>query len=329
MRANFSRVQYPHDYSGAAPAKVPESRCEDWIWSSTNCGDLHLPEMWGRLIFSDRVAGSAPDDEIEARAAAGARAAPAPPARLADDMVYLPPARVAIGPDPSDCRRSPAHVADLPGFWIDRYPVTVSEFAGFLNHGGHDPHYVEGMANPHECGIRRHGPGRYSVVDGRQGHPVVYVSHPAATAYALWAGKRLPTEAQWERAARGLEGRTYPWGEEPPRPGLANCDFWYGGSTEVGSFPAGATPEGVFDLAGNVKEWCRDVYDSYPGGAPMLDFGPGPLDEHQQAALQRELYSVRGGGWTKQAANLASAYRDADGPGRWFFSLGFRCVREA
>jgi len=183
------------------------------------------------------------------------------------------------------------------------------------------------MANPYECSIVKEADGKYRVVEGREDHPVVYASYPAAAAYAAWAGKQLPTEAQWERAARGLEGRTYPWGEEPPTPERADYDFHYGGTTEVGSFPAGATPEGIFNLAGNVKEWCRDVYDSYPGGQPMLDFGEGELDEHQQAALQRELYSVRGG-WTKQEPNIKSAYRDADTPGRCFFSLGFRCVRE-
>jgi serine/threonine-protein kinase len=185
------------------------------------------------------------------------------------------------------------------------------------------------MANPDECGIVRDADGSYSMAAGREHHPVVYVSHTAAIAYAAWAGKQLPTEAQWERAARGLEGRTYPWGEAPPAPELANYDYLYGGTTEVGALPAGATPDGILDLAGNVKEWCRDEYHSYPGGAPMLPFGPDDdLDEHQQAALTRVLYCVRGGGWSKQAGNLASAYRDADGAGRWFFSLGFRCVRE-
>jgi formylglycine-generating enzyme required for sulfatase activity len=208
--------------------------------------------------------------------------------------------------------------------------VTVSQFVKFLNDTGLDEHYVEYMANPDECGIRAVG-GGYEVVPGREMHPIVHVTHTAASQYALWCDRLLPTEAQWERAARGLVGRTYPWGEEPPTLERANYDYQYGGTTRVGSFPLGATPEGILDLAGNVKEWCRDEYHSYPGGGPMLEFvnsATDTLDLHQQQALVRELYSVRGGGFSKQEANLPSAYRDADGPGRWFFSLGFRCVRE-
>ncbi|MFP6643159.1 MAG: SUMF1/EgtB/PvdO family nonheme iron enzyme [Candidatus Latescibacterota bacterium] len=91
------------------------------------------------------------------------------------------------------------------------------------------------------------------------------------------------------------------------------------------------SPASVWDLAGNVKEWCLDEYHPYPGGAPMLDFDATTpdLDWIQEAALRRELYCVRGGGWSKQPANLRSTYRDADGAGRWFFSLGFRTVKFA
>ena len=196
---------------------------------------------------------------------------------------------------------------NLPGYWIDRYPVTVAQYAAFLNETGLEEHYAEFMANPHECGIVARGDGRYDVVPGRQDHPVVYVSWHAASAYAAWHDKMLPTEAQWERAARGLAGRTYPWGDDPPTPERANYDYCYGGTTPVGAFAAGASDEGVFDLAGNAKEWCRDEYHPYPGGAPMLAFDAATpdLDEHQRAALTRQLYCVRGGGWTKQAAKAS------------------------
>lgn len=330
MRVNFSRVQYPHDTSGLVCDKVPDSRCEDWIWNSTNAGDLHIPEAWGRFCFSDRVAGAEPDSEIEALAAPVVRPQPAPAPRADDDMVWIEPGSITMGPDPSSADTSPAHEVELDGYWIDRYPVTVAQFAAFLNETGIDEHYCDYMANPHQCGIVSAAGGAYEVVPGREAHPVVYVSHAAATAYAAWYDRLLPTEAQWERAARGLTGRTYPWGEAPPTPERANYDYHYGGTTPVGALPAGASEEGICDLAGNVKEWCRDEYLSYPGGALMLDFDDGTpgLDWIQEAALQRELYCVRGGGWSKQEANIVGAYRDADGPGRWFFSLGFRCVRE-
>jgi formylglycine-generating enzyme required for sulfatase activity len=327
MRVNFSRVQYP-TLDGEA-RRQPGSRCEDWIWNSTNCGDLHIPEAWGRVYFSELPAGET-DEHVEALAAPVVLARPAPVARDVDDMVWIDPCTITVGPDPSDELASPAHEVTLDGYWIDRYPTTISQFAQFLNDTGLDELYVEQMANPQECGLVSKS-GGYEVVAGREMFPIIYITHAAATQYAAWYDRMLPTEAQWERAARGISGRTYPWGEDPPTPERANYDYHYGGTTRVGSFPSGATPEGIVDLAGNVKEWCRDEYHSYPGGGPMLDFVDSAVDEldlHQQQGLNRELFSVRGGGFSKQAANLMSAYRDADGPGRWFFSLGFRCIRE-
>ena len=331
FRVNFSRVQYPHDTTGLSCAKVQGSRCEDWIWNSTNCGDLHIPETWGRVYFSDCVAGTETDDEIESLAATSTRPCPVigkPPQR---DMVWIPPCKITMGPDESAPYTSPAHEVVLDGYWIDRHPVTVSQFAAFLNETALDEHYVEAMANPNECGILADGSGGYEVVPGREDYPVVYVSYTVALAYTAWYDRQLPTEAQWERAARGLDGRAYPWGEATPTPEHANHDYHYGGTTPIGSFPLGVTDEGVWDLAGNVKEWCLDEYHPYPGGAPMLDFDATTpdLDWIQEAALRRKLYCVRGGGWSKQPANLRSTYRDADGAGRWFFSLGFRTVKFA
>lgn len=328
FRMNFSRVQYPHDNSGLSCAKVEGSRCEDWIWSSTNCGDLHMPEAWGRVYFSGVEAG-ARDDEVETAAATPALTAPTVVRPVQPAIVRIEAGELAMGPDESAPHTSPAHVVGVEAFCIDRHPVTVAEFAHFLNETAGEAHYVEVMANPNECGIQ-FVDGEYRVADGRDLHPVVYVSHAGATAYAEWKGGLLPTEAQWEWAARGSEGRTYPWGEAPLTPELANYDYRYGGTTPVGSFPQGATPEGVHDLSGNVKEWCRDEYHPYPGGAPMLDFDTTEPDMHwiRQDAVKRQLYCVRGGGWSKQPANLRATYRDADAPGRWFFSLGFRTVRE-
>ena len=320
-------MQYP-TLDGEA-CRQPGSRCEDWIWNSTNCGDLHIPEAWGRVYFSVLRADET-DEQVESLAAPAVLPRPAPVARDVDDMVWIEPCKITVGPDPSDGQASPAQQVTLDGYWIDRYPVTIYQFSQLLDDTGLDELYVEQMANPNECGILSKC-GGYEVVSGREMFPIVYITHTAATQYAAWYDRMLPTEAQWERAARDTEGRTYPWGQEPPTPERANYDYHYGGTTRVGSFPSGTTPEGIVDLAGNVKEWCRDEYHSYPGGGPMLDFVDRAVDEldlHQQQGLNRELFSVRGGGFSKQAANLMSAYRDADGPGRWFFSLGFRCMRE-
>ena len=125
----------------------------------------------------------------------------------------------------------------------------------------------------------------------------------------------------WERAARGLTGRKYPWGDEPITPERANYDFHYGGTTPVGTFPRGATPEGIYDLAGNVKEWTTSKFFPYPEGAAFtyhVDLwfeGPLPNDF-------RVFPVNRGGGWTTQEHSMPSAYRDAQGD----MNVGFRCV---
>ena len=109
------------------------------------------------------------------------------------------------------------------------------------------------MRIPEHCGIVRSAPERYECVPAREHYPVVYVSYEGALAYAEHCGKALPSEAQWERAACGEEGRVYAWGDEPIDPSYANYDFHYGGTTVVGSFPKGATPKGIFDHSSTVN----------------------------------------------------------------------------
>jgi formylglycine-generating enzyme required for sulfatase activity len=205
---------------------------------------------------------------------------------------------------------------------MDRYEVTVAEYAAFLNQGGRDRHYHEFMQVPELCGLVQDGPGQYCVLPGRGDYPVVFVTQEDAVAYAASVGKLLPTEAMWERAARGPEGRTYPWGEAPLSPERANCDFRYGGTLPVGCLPAGATPEGIFDLAGNVKEWTTSRFTPYPGGKPYehwfnFPFFAPPYPEKTWG------WVVRGGGWTTQEKAMAAAYRTSHS----MHNTGLRCVR--
>jgi formylglycine-generating enzyme required for sulfatase activity len=317
-RVNFSRVQYLHIYDRLFPYMLPWSPCEDWVWQSTNTGDLHNPEMWGKVVFSDMIAGSAKDEELEQ----AFPILPAPPSVKAvrKDMAYFPPATVTIGPDPSDPKRSPAHREQIPGFRMDRYEVTVAEFAAFLNGGSRDRYYDPWMRVPEHCGIVQDGPGRYHVVPGRENYPATYVTYEAAAAYAASVGKTLPTEAMWERAARGTGGRAWPWGNDSITPERANYDFHYGGTTPVGSFPKGANPEGVYDFCGNVKEWCTGEFRSYPGGEPMVY--PG---QREPFIYEPIIFKgiARGGAWTKQEACMSPSYRDTHGS----LNMGFRCVR--
>ena len=317
-RVNFSRVQYQHIYELGFPYMLPYSPCEDWIWQSTNTGDLHNPEMWGKVIFSDLPAGTVRDEELES--AYPILDSPQQPKRLKKGMVRFPASTITLGPDPTDPERSPAHRVDVPAFSMDRYEVTVEEFTDFLNKGGRDEHYDPWMQVPELCGIVKDGPGSYHVVPGRANYPVVFVRYEGAMAYAMAHGKELPTEAMWERAARGLNGRTYPWGDESITPERANYDFHYGGTLPVGSLPAGATPEGLYDMCGNAKEWTCSLYESYPGGRPMVYIGQCPPWNRDKPPL----YPVaRGGAWTKQEPCMAAGYRDTHGS----LNMGFRCVK--
>ncbi len=171
---------------------------------------------------------------------------------------------------------------------IGRYPVTVYEYALFLDD-------TESNA-PRDWDEQSLHPNR----------PVVWVSWDDAHAYCDWAGVRLPTDAEWERAARGTEGRMYAWGDAPPSPELANYDDTkIGEASPVGLFPRGSTPDDIADLAGNVWEWVSDWYD--------------------ETEVDRVL---RGGSWYSYATFLRAADRGRSLPGGGNGSIGFRCARE-
>jgi formylglycine-generating enzyme required for sulfatase activity len=153
---------------------------------------------------------------------------------------------------------APAHRVDLPGFFIDRYEITNAEYERFVRERNFPvlPHWPDGRPGPEQ--------GRL---------PVVYVSWPEAQAYCAWTGGRLPSEAEWEKAARGPDGKLYPWGNVF-EPGLANVAGVRPGPEGVGSFPGGNASTGVTDMIGNVWEWTASWYDAYPGSDyPSPNFG--------------------------------------------------------
>jgi formylglycine-generating enzyme required for sulfatase activity len=205
----------------------------------------------------------------------------------------------------------------VDAFYMDTYEVTMKEYQAFRQAAGH-------QALPPK--VTTYAPG--------DNHPVVMVSWSDAAAYCRWAEKQLPTEAQWEKAARGTDGQTYPWGNEPINGRRANyCDTWceyewkdtsqddgYRYTAPVGIFTAGGSPYGIHDLAGNVWEWVRDWYD-----ATYYSRSPERNPENTTVAEYRVL---RGGGWHSHAAHLRAAYRYWGAPADRSYRIGFRCVIE-
>jgi formylglycine-generating enzyme required for sulfatase activity len=225
--------------------------------------------------------------------------------RIEDGMVYVPPGPFVFGED-----RNPVCASLQAGFRIDRFPVTNERFCRFLN----------------ECGNRKEGgvewvnllgadekqryriserKGRFSVEQGYENHPVIYVSWYGAAAYAKWAGKRLPSEQEWEKAARGIDGRRYPWGEEFSEQRCNTKKSGNQGTTEAGKYAeVGLSPYGAEDMAGNVWEWTESHW-----------------------AEGDESRVLRGGSWDPYRAYAACSYRGSARPIIRLFDVGFRCAR--
>jgi len=199
----------------------------------------------------------------------------------------------------------PEHEVYLSGYWIDQTEVTNGMYAQCVNEGGCTrPDSAESSTR-----------NSYYGNSAYDNYPVIYVDWYQAEAYCEWVGRELPTEAQWERAARGTDGRTYPWGNKSPNSGLANFDRNVGDTTEVGRYPEGASPYGTLDMAGNVWEWVADWYDSYPSGSVTDPQGPSMGDYRV----------IRGGSWLNVELNFRSANRSGYYPDNSISDNGFRC----
>jgi formylglycine-generating enzyme required for sulfatase activity len=183
-------------------------------------------------------------------------------------QIYIPAGIFRMGG--LDVRRAPneipEHDVSLDAFWMDQLEVTNAMYALCVNSGGCTP--------PQNFKSQR----RPSYFDNPEfkDYPVIYVTWGQAKVYCEWAGRRLPTEAEWERAGRGDDFRTFPWGEDKADGLLANFNMLVGDTSRVGTYPAGASPYGVLDMAGNVAEWVNDFYSSSYTNAET--FNPtGPL----------------------------------------------------
>lgn len=241
----------------------------------------------------------------------------------APGMVLIPSGPVLMGSDDGPADERPAHLVELAAFWMDVLPVTTTEFARFLNDVGPVGALGENLFDVPDSDSRivRTSAG-FAPMPGYEQHPVVEPSWFGARDYCAWRGARLPTEAEWERAARGPAARTFPWGEDPPARQRAHFGSRYNDYLPVGSWPDGATPEGVHDLAGNVWQWVSSLYWPYPY---QVDDGR----EDPSAPGER---GARGGGHDSPAAHLRGAHRGrglSRSPTAGHHNIGLRCATSA
>ena len=257
-------------------------------------------------------------------------------------MVYVPPGEFEMGSDDDavdyaqelcneeygDCTagwfkdEQPAHTVSLDGFWMDRTEVSNAQYRLCVEAGACE---APGEASSRTRDVY-YGDSAYD------DYPVIYVGWHQAAAYCEWAGGRLPTEAEWEYAARGPEGRAFPWGETFDGARLNYCDVnceldWkdaevddgYADTAPVGSYPAGASWCGAQDLAGNVWEWVADWYEEYSSERQVNPTGPS----------SGRLRGQRGGSWNNESVDTRGAYRSRNSPDGQSYNAGFRCARDS
>jgi iron(II)-dependent oxidoreductase len=192
-------------------------------------------------------------------------AGPAPRPAAADGIMLIQAGAFWMGRDDGPPEERPLHRVFVRDFWLDRHKVTNRDFARFLQARG--LRSAEGLdyfdADDPDARIHRRD-GRFTADPGFEDHPAVEVSWYGARDYCLWKGKRLPSEAEWEKAARGPDKRRYPWGDAPPDPERAAFGRPYNATAPAAGRPSGAGPTGVEDLLGNLREWTASEYRPYP-----------------------------------------------------------------
>ncbi len=187
----------------------------------------------------------------------------------ADGLMLIRAGAFWMGRDGGPPEESPLHRVFVTDVWIERHKVTNSEFAEFLDAGGLRSREGERRFDDDDADARIHrvtdgARVRWRADPGFGRHPVVEASWFGARDYCRWKGRRLPTEAEWEKAARGDDGRPYPWGASPPSPELAVYGRAYNDTAPVDARPRGASPYGVEDMVGNLREWTATVLRPYP-----------------------------------------------------------------
>lgn len=227
------------------------------------------------------------------------------------EMILIPAGSFTMGSDDEDALTAsrPAHEVTLKSYWIDRYEVSNAQYARCVE-AKHctDPKSFSSNTRPDYYTNKKYA-----------NYPVIHVDYYQATAYCTWAGKRLPTEAEWEKAARGNNGYIYPWGNKLPLEIPAQVNLFDEGDTAaVDSFPEGASPYGVYNMEGNVWEWTSDQYDAFY-------YSDSPSEDPHAVTGGNE-YVIRGFSWAYPFSRLEITARNYSYILNQTYDLGFRCA---
>jgi formylglycine-generating enzyme required for sulfatase activity len=249
----------------------------------------------------------------------------------ADGIMLVPAGPLWMGRDDGPSEERPLHRVHVRDFWIERHKVTNAEFAEFLNARGLVSPERERRFDDDDADARIHQvaagapapgagpPTRWLADPGFEKHPVIEVSWFGARDYCVWRGRRLPTEAEWEKAARGDDGRRYPWGSTRPASHLAVYGRRYNATEPADSRPAGTSPYGVQDMLGNLREWTSTILKPYPY---RHDDGREPFRGDGRVV-------VRGASHDDAADSLSVTTRrsyDRRGAAAGHHHVGFRCA---
>ena len=244
-----------------------------------------------------------------------------PAAAAADGIMLVQAGAFWMGRDDGPDDEAPLHRVYVRDFWIERHKVTNAEFAAFLNATGLRPAGRQRRYDEDDADARIHRVhGRWVADPGFEGHPAVEVSWFGARDYCAWRGRRLPSEAEWEKAARGDDRRPYPWGVAVPAPHLAVFGRAYNATEPTASRPDGASPHGVHDMIGNLREWTLSVLRPYP-------YGTDADRQPYTGAVGRVV--VRGASHDDPGDALALTRRrsyDRRGAAAGHHFVGFRCA---
>jgi len=292
-----------HQEQSSIPISPPTaSPADDLVASTSTVQPSQIPSPDSVLIDTPQpTATSTIEPTITAMPTLGAGASRT---SSLDNMVmlYVPEGEFIMGSESGTSDQSPAHTVYLDAFWIDKTEVTNEMYLRCVHAG-----YCKDTTD-----IRLRDP-EY------EDYPVVWIGWNSAVIYCEWAGKRLPTEAEWEKAARGADGRTFPWGEgiDCQRANYRDCGS--SAASLVGSYPSGASLYGVLDMAGNVAEWVSDFYGSSYYAMSPYENPAGPSGGQNL---------VRGGSWNSDIFDITTSFRLMTSGNPSTNKIGIRCVAD-